>query len=120
MPPPAGKGVPIDKEWAASLIGLRMQVPNLWWKGFEGVKSLNESTIIGVDLRAAKLNYFQLELAKEKGVIYAMQYNAVHLYADVKHRDFRKFRLPCDAPSNPSNKRGRGDHPLPKKEIEIY
>ena len=43
---------------------LCMQVPNLWWKGFEGDDSLNEGTIIGVDLSAAKLNYFQLELAK--------------------------------------------------------
>ena len=72
MPPPVGKGVPIDKEWAASLIGLRMQVPNPWWKGFEGDESLNEGTIVGVNFSAAKLNYFQLELAKEKGAIYAM------------------------------------------------
>lgn len=103
MPPPVGKGVPIDEEWAASLIGLRMQVPNLWWKGFEGDESLNEGMIIGVDFSAAKLNYFQLELAKEKGAIYAMRYDAVHLYADVEHRDFWKFRLPRDAPSNPAN-----------------
>ena len=53
MPPPAGKGIPINEEWAASLIGLRMQVPDLWWKGFEG-------NIVGVDLSA------------EKGAIYAI------------------------------------------------
>ena len=58
-----------------------MQVPDLWWKGFEG-------NIVGVNLSA------------EKGAIYAMQYDAVHLYADVDHRDFQKFRLPCDATSN--------------------
>ncbi len=118
MPPPVGKGVPIDEEWAASLIGLRMQVPNLWWKGFEGDESLNEGTIVGVDFSAATLNYFPLELAKEKGAIYAMRYDAVHLYADVEHRDFRKFRLPRDAPSNPANE----DEVIapPKKKIEIY
>ena len=53
MPPPVGKGVPIDEEWAASLIGLHIQEPNLWWKGFEG-------NIVGVDLSA------------EKGAIYAI------------------------------------------------
>ena len=73
MPPPVGKGVLVDEEWAASLIGLCIQVPNLWWKGFEGDDSLNEGTIIGIDLSAAKLKYFQLELAKEKGAIYAMR-----------------------------------------------
>jgi hypothetical protein len=83
MTPPVGKGVPINEEWAASLIGLRMQVPNLWWKGFEGDEILNKGTIVGVDFNAAKLNYFQLELANEKGAYCAMQYDAVHLYADV-------------------------------------
>jgi hypothetical protein len=53
MPPPAGKGVPIKEEWATYLIGLCMQVPDLWWKGFEG-------NIVGVDLSA------------EKGAIYAI------------------------------------------------
>ena len=32
-----------------------------------------------------------------------MRYVAVHLYADVEHRDFRKFRLSRDAPSYPTN-----------------
>jgi hypothetical protein len=117
MPPPVGKGVPIDEEWATSLIGLRMQVPNLWWKGFEGAKSLNEGTIVGVDFSAAKLNYFQLELAKEKGAIYAMRYDAVHLYAAAEHRDFWKFRLPRDAPSNPANE-DEVIAPPPKKKLK--
>jgi hypothetical protein len=93
---------------------MRNGVSNLWWKGFEGDESLNEGTIIGVDFSAAKLNYFQLELAKEKGAIYAMQYDAVHLYADVEHRNFRKFRLPRDAPSNPANE-DKVIAPPPKK-----
>ena len=114
MPPPVGKGVPIDKEWAASSIGLRMQVPNLWWKGYDGDDSLNKGTIVGVDFNTAKLNYFHLELTKEKGAYYAMQYDAIHLYADVDHRDFRKFRLPRDAPSNPTNE-GEVITPSPKK-----
>ena len=114
MPPRVGKGVPVDEEWAASLIGLRMQVPNLWWKGYEGDESLNEGSIIGVNFSAAKLKYFQLELTKEKGAIYAMRYDAVHLYADVEHRDFRNFRLPRDAPSNPANE-GEVIAPLPPK-----
>jgi hypothetical protein len=118
MPPPVGKGIPIDEEWAASLIVLCMQVPNLWWKGFEGDESLNEGTIISVDFSAAaKLNYFQLELVKEKGAIYAMRYDAVHLYADVGHMDFWKFHLPRDAPSNPANEDEVIAPPPKKKKI---
>ncbi len=32
-----------------------------------------------------------------------MGYDAVHLYVDVEHRDFRKLRISRDASSNPTN-----------------
>jgi hypothetical protein len=38
MPPPASQPqrvILIDEEWASTLIGLPMQVPNSWWKGYK-------------------------------------------------------------------------------------
>ncbi len=79
-----------------------MQVPNSWWKGYKkDNERLNARTIVGVNLDAPQSNYFQLECISK---IYAMQYDAVYLYVDVNHVDYRKFTLPPDAPANPANK----------------
>jgi hypothetical protein len=106
MPPPAvsqpQRIVLIDKEWVCTPIGLPMQVPNSWWKGYKkDNERLNARTIVGVNLDAPQSNYFQLECISK---IYAMQYDAVYLYVDVNHVDYRKFTLPPDAPANPANK----------------
>ncbi len=40
----------IGEEWASTLIGLPMLVPNSWWKGYKRDNNpLNASTTIGVD-----------------------------------------------------------------------
>jgi hypothetical protein len=52
-------------------------------------------------LNAPQSNYFQLECV---GKIYAMRYDAVYLYADVNHDDYKKFTLPPDALANRANK----------------
>jgi hypothetical protein len=75
MPPPVSlpqRVVLIDKEWARTLIGLSMQVPNAWWKGYkrDDVR-LNAGAIVGIDFNAPNSTYFQL---KCNGKIYAMQY----------------------------------------------
>jgi hypothetical protein len=106
MPPPAvshpQRIVFFNKEWVISLIGIPMQVLNSWWKGYKkDDKRLNAGTIVGVNLNAPQSNYFQLECV---GKIYAMGYDAVYLYTDVNHVDYRKFTLPPDAPTNPANK----------------
>ena len=73
MPPPVSKHqcvILIDEEWASTLIGLPMQVPNSWWNGYnKDDKTLNVGTIVGVDFDAPQSNYFQLECV---GKIYAM------------------------------------------------
>ena len=84
----------IDKEWAASLVGLPMLVPNSWWQAYKrDNETLNAGTMVGISFNAANLMYFKLECA---GKIYAMQYDAVYLYADLEHGNYNvmKFRLP--------------------------
>ena len=104
MPPPVSQRqriVLIDEEWASTLIGLPMQMPNSWWNGYnKNNKTLNVGTIVGVNFDAPQSNYFQLECV---GEIYVMQYDAVYLYADVNHANYKKYSLPPDAPTNPEN-----------------
>ena len=78
-----------------------MKVPNSWWKGYKkDDETMNAGTIVGVDFDAPRSNYFQPECV---GEIYAMRYDAVYLYADVNHVDYKKFTLPPDAPANPAS-----------------
>ena len=109
MPPPAPLRqhiVTIDKEWASMLVGLPMLVPNSWWKGYRRDNdTLNAGAIVGVDFNQPNSTYFQLKCA---GKIYAMHYNAVHLYTDLDHASYNaiKFCLPMVAPANPENEEG--------------
>ena len=104
MPPPASQPqrvILIDEEWASTLVGLPMKVPNSWWKGYKkDDATMNAGTIVGVDFDAPRSNYFQLKCVDE---IYAMRYDAVYLYADVNHVDYDKFTLPPDALANPAS-----------------
>jgi hypothetical protein len=91
----------IDREWAESLKGLRMNVPDDWWDGFTGHK-LNGGVIARVDFGIDGNKYFQLELDGERSAFYPMRYDAVVRYADETHRAFSSFRLPAHAVSNPA------------------
>jgi hypothetical protein len=96
----------IDEEWASTLVGLPMLVPNSWWKSYRrDDNTLDVGAIIGVDFNQPSLTYFQLKCA---GKIYAMHYNAVHLYTDLDHASYNaiKFCLPMVAPANPENEEG--------------
>jgi hypothetical protein len=109
MPPPAPLRqhiVTIDKEWASTLVGLPVLVPNCWWKGYRRDNdTLNGGTIVGVVFNQPNSTCFQLECA---GKIYLMRYDAVYLFADLDHASYEaiKFRLPMVAPANPANKEG--------------
>ena len=106
MTPPASQRqhiVLVDKEWAATLIGLPMIVPNSWWNGYrKDDNTPNPGTIVGVDFDQPNSNYFQLECGNE---IYAMRYDAVYQYVDMDHATYNatKFRLPLSAPANPEH-----------------
>ena len=91
----------INREWAGSLKGLRMNVPDNWWDGFTG-HNLNGGVIARVDFGIDGNKYFQLELDGERGAYYPMHYNAVVCYADKTHHAFLSFRLPAHAVSDPA------------------
>ena len=98
--------IDIDREWAQSLVSLRMKVPDHWWDGCTG-RELYEGIIAAVNFDDHGDRFFQLELDEEKGVLYPMRYDAVLHYADEEHSQFSSFQLPADPPSNPANERIR-------------
>ena len=79
MPRPVSP--PIDREWALTLPGLRVAVPECWWDGYNGSK-LCKGRIAHVDFDAEGEKFFMLELDTERGAFYPMQYDAVLHYAD--------------------------------------
>ena len=102
MPRVQSTSFAIDREWAASLRGLRMNVPDDWWPGFAGNK-LNGGVIARVDFDIATNNHFQLELDNEPGSFYAMRYDAVVRFADETHDSFSSYRLPAHALRDPAD-----------------
>ena len=93
---------PINCEWAALLRGLSMRVPDDWLPGFSG-RALNAGVIACVDLDIGTNNHFQIELDKEWGIFYAMQYNAVVCFADKTHCSFSLYCLPAHALRDPAD-----------------
>ena len=92
----------IPRSICGSLLrGLHMNVPDDWWPGFTG-HQLNGRVIACVDFEINRNKYFQLKLDKERGIFYAVRYDAIVRYADEAHRSFLSFRLPAHALSNPA------------------
>ena len=77
MPSPV---FPYDREWANSLVGLPMAVPEHWWPGFNS-SALCLGKIISVDTNGNTLNCFVLQVHSKLGQLYGMRYNVVYLYA---------------------------------------
>ncbi len=102
MPPTFVQRTPIDSEWAETLVGLRLNVPNSWWPGFvDG--GLNRGRIAAVNLDALNEYYFEVKLDDELGAHYAMRYDSVLLYADEGQPGFSRFRLLMLCLENPDN-----------------
>ena len=85
--------VPIDEEWARSLVGLQLQVPSSWWSGCSG-NDLNVGKIADVDFTQHGRKYFLLKLDNKQGVFYNMRYNAVFVFADANQCGVLHFCLP--------------------------
>ena len=100
MPPVLSKPVAIDQEWAATLIGLRLKVPERWWAGCTGSK-LFHGKIIAIDFSDDAKRYFKFEPDSEKGAHYPIRYDAVLHYADEDHQSYSKFLLPSVPPAAP-------------------
>ncbi|KAL3797757.1 hypothetical protein ACHAW5_007544 [Stephanodiscus triporus] len=86
MPCVQSTSLAINREWAALLRGLRMNVPDNWWPGFAG-NNLNGGVIARVDLDIVTNNHFQLELDNEPGSFYAMRYDAVAIIVEDVNED---------------------------------
>ena len=71
--------IPIDPEWANSLVGLRLLVPDSWWVNCSG-EELNEGVL---------------------GAHYPMRYDSVFSFADEDQDNFKTFRLPRYPIGNP-------------------
>ena len=82
----------IDKEWAESLIGLRLKVPGSWWKDEADKRRLFPCIVQQVDFEQDRRRYFQIKVLEEGDTLYPMRYDAVAGYADLDHdRVFVEF-----------------------------
>ena len=97
MPSVLSRPFSIDEEWAATLLGIRMRVPDNWWGGYTG-SQLYESRIAAVDFSDEAERYFLLKLDddNEKGEQYHMYYDDVQNYANKGHRSYSRYHLPSE------------------------
>ena len=98
MPSPA---FPYDSEWADSLVGLPMAVPEYWWPGYTSAK-LCLGKIVSIDTTARKLNCFTLVLKDKPGKQYGMRYNVVLFYSDKNGKTTSVDHLPSGVPAYPA------------------
>jgi len=97
----SASGCRIHKEFATKLVGLRMAVPEYWWRGYNA-QTLCPGEIAAVDFSQEGGRYFQLMLDDTPGVLYPMRYDAVVLYSDTTHASHSSFVLPATAPQDPA------------------
>ena len=74
----ASKRPTIDAEWAESIVGLRLRVPDCWWVGYNS-REANDGKLKSFDVSSQK---WMLELDSDKGTEYPIAYTAIYQYAD--------------------------------------
>jgi hypothetical protein len=84
----------ISIEWAESLIGLSMKVPQNWWVGCSG-RNLHDGRLDSSDISEQKWNL--LLDARDEDLPYLMAYNAVYEYADDRSSTFHEYQLTYQA-----------------------
>jgi hypothetical protein len=93
----------VDREWANSLVGLRMKVEDRWWQGYT-TTNLNPGSIVATDFENdhGAIFVFETDADAEQ---YHMRYDAVLKYADEEDANFYKFHLPDGLLEDPANDR---------------
>ena len=91
------KPPPLDPEWANSLVGLSLLVPDSWWPGYDGEEK-NHGVILSVDFTNTKQRFFNVDV---DGNVYCMRYAAVFHFADSSQRGFDRYRLPRHPVTSP-------------------
>ncbi len=94
---------PINLEWAESLMGLSLNIPNKWWRVFRD-GSLNQGKNCCNNLGFVELILLWSQAWWWAWAHYAIRYDSVLLYADNEHPGFLWFCLPLCCPGNPENK----------------
>ena len=77
----------IDTEWAISLIGMRMKVPDNWWNRCKG-RNLHDGKISSYKESAQK---WMLVIDSEPDNEYGMAYQAVYMFADQSASTFEAY-----------------------------
>jgi hypothetical protein len=90
MHPRIPKQPPINVEWAKSLIGLSMKVPDNWWNGCNGY-NLHGGKIGSFNISTQKWNL--LLDSKDEPFSYLMAYDAVCMYSDEDSSPFNAYHL---------------------------
>ena len=81
----------IDPEWADTLLGLRVALPNHWWKGFRGNR-LHQGRLV---LFLENTNQWQFVLDDvNDDNHYPLNYAGVCEYADAEAGTYANYNLP--------------------------
>ena len=84
----------VDREWAQSLVGLMLNIPNNWWLGHAGT-TIHQGEIMELVVRSNKPKECVFSIMVEGDVDrYDMRYDAVVKYADREQSCFSKYKLP--------------------------
>jgi hypothetical protein len=94
----------IDRVWAATLIGIKMAVPDSWWDGYD-TPDINYGRIIAVDFSDPAGRFWKLQLdSDDDNEIYLMRYDALALYADEEDDWYENYHLPIVPLSSPEHR----------------
>jgi hypothetical protein len=81
----------IDTEWANSLVGVHVKVPDSWWGSYK-TSNLNDGKIVSFNSVNEKWNLLLDDQDDEDQ--YLMAYEAVCEYSNKDHLTFNQYQLP--------------------------
>jgi hypothetical protein len=81
----------IDTEWANSLVGLHLKVPDNWWVNYNGT-NLHDGKIVSFDSVNKKWNLLLDD--EDDDDEYLMAYEALCEYSNKQHSTFNQYQLP--------------------------
>ena len=91
----------IDPEWAETLDGLRMSVPNHWWKGYKGGR-LHQGSIVLFLENTNRLQFVLDDVNDDNH--YPLSYEGVVEYADAEAGTYANYNLPPEQINLPADR----------------
>jgi hypothetical protein len=89
----ASRANKIDIEWANSLVGLPLKIPDNWWVGYTG-SYLHDGKLVAFDVVNRKW-CFELD-DQDDDDHYLIAYDAVCEYSNKQHSTFNRYQLPSE------------------------